>query len=58
MKIKILKCSDSRTWYNSRIGEVFDVRRIDTDRYWTKPNPNDPYSGWNYILFEDCEVFY
>lgn len=57
MKIKVIKCSDSRLWYSSRLNEVFDVRRIDTDCYWTKPNPEDPYAGWNYVLFEDCEIY-
>lgn len=57
MKIKITNCSDSRYWYAKKIGEVFDVRRIDSDRYWTKPNPDDPYAGWNFILFEDCEIY-
>ena len=56
MKIKITKASTNRMWYDKRVGDTFDVRRIDSDSYWVKPNPEDPYSGWNYVPFEDCEV--
>lgn len=57
MKIKITKSSNNRSWYDSRIGEVFHVRRLDRDCYWVKPNPDDPYPGWNYVPFEHCEVY-
>ena len=57
MKIKITKSSNNRSWYDNRIGEVFHVRRIDSDRYWCKPDPDDPYSGWNFVPFEHCEVY-
>lgn len=56
MKIKITKASNNRMWYDKRVNETFDVRRIDSDSYWVKPNPEDPYAGWNYVPFEDCEV--
>ena len=52
MKIKITKSSNNRSWYDGRIGEVFHVRRIESDCYWVKPDPDDPYAGWNYVLFE------
>lgn len=55
MKIKITKCTDSRFWYAGLVGETYQVRRIDTDRYWCRPE-TDPYSGWNFVLFTDCEV--
>ena len=57
MKIKITKSSNNRSWYDKHIGEVFHVRRIDSDRYWCKPDPDDPYAGWNYVLFEHCEIY-
>ena len=57
MKIKITKSSNNRSWYDGRIGEVFHVRRIESDCYWVKPDPDDPYAGWNYVLFEHCEVY-
>ena len=57
MKIKITKASDNRMWYDKRVGEVFLVRRIDSDCYWLKPNPEDPYAGWNFVLFEHCEIY-
>ena len=57
MKIKITKASDNRMWYDKHIGEIFLVRRIDSDCYWCKPDPDDPYAGWNYVLFEHCEVY-
>ena len=41
MKIKITKSSNNRSWYDNRIGETFHVRRIDSDCYWVKPNPED-----------------
>lgn len=56
MKIKITKASNNRMWYDVRLGEVFHVRRIDSDCYWCKPDPEDPYGGWNYVPFEHCEV--
>ena len=57
MKIKITKSSNNRSWYDNRIGETFHVRRIDSNSYWVKPNPDDPYSGWNFVPFEHCEVY-
>ena len=57
MKIKITKASNNRMWYDTKVGETFDVRRIDSDSYWVKPNPDDPYAGWNYVLFEHCEIY-
>ena len=57
MKIKITKSSNNRSWYDNRIGEVFHVRRIESDSYWVKPDPDDPYAGWNYVLFEHCEIY-
>lgn len=57
MKIKITKASNNRMWYDNRQGEVFQVRRIDYNSYWVKPNPEDPYSGWNYVPFEHCEIY-
>ena len=56
MKIKITKASNNRMWYDTRINEVFHVRRIETKVYWVKPDPDDPYGGWNYVPFEHCEV--
>lgn len=55
MNIRITKCSDSRYWYANLIGAVYQVRTIDNDRYWCRPDI-DVYSGWNFILFTDCEV--
>ena len=57
MKIKITKSSNNRSWYDNRIGETFHVRRIESDSYWLKPNPDDPYSGWNFVPFEHCEIY-
>ena len=55
MKIKITKCSDSMFWYRAKIGEVFWVRHIDTDRYWVREQNDTGYL--NFILFTDCEVY-
>ena len=52
MKIKITKYSDSRFWYAKYVGEVFWVRRIDTDRYWCREQNETGYL--NFVLFEDC----
>ena len=57
MNIRITKCSDSRYWYANLVGEVYHVRRIDYNSYWVKPNPDDPYSGWNFVPFEHCEIY-
>ena len=56
MKIKITKASNNRMWYDAHINDIFDVRRIDNKVYWVKATPEDPYSGWNYVPFEHCEV--
>lgn len=56
MKVRITTCSDSLYWYSKLIGDVYQVRRIDSDRYWVRPELNE-YSGWNFILFEDCENY-
>lgn len=56
MKVKITGCSDPMFWYANRVGWAYQVRRIDSDRYWVRPEI-DEYSGWNFILFEDCEIY-
>lgn len=55
MKIKIKRCQDSRFWYNKHIGEILQVIRIDTDRYWCREL--DPWGCINFVLIEDCEVY-
>lgn len=59
MKIKITKASNNRMWYDTKLNEVYEVKGIDSDScsYWVWPNPSDPYAGWNYVLFEHCEVY-
>ena len=57
MKIKITKASNNRMWYDTKLNEVYDVRRIDSDSYWVRPDPADPYAGWNFVLFEHCEIY-
>lgn len=54
MKVKILKCSDSRLWYNSCINKTYEVRRIEGNLFWVRPEI-DAYSGWNWLYAEDCE---
>lgn len=56
MKVKIVGCSDSMFWYAGRVGWVYQVRRIDSDRYWVRPEI-DEYSGWNFIKIEDCKEY-
>ncbi len=56
MKVKIVGCSDSRYWYAGRIGWVYQVRRIDSDRVWVRPEI-DAYSGWNFILNVDYKEY-
>lgn len=34
LKIKIIGCSDSAWWYDSRIGEIFDVVDMDEEDFW------------------------
>ena len=35
MKVKIVKCTNSRYWYSSRIGEEFDVdNKWHDDRFY------------------------
>ena len=54
MKIKILKCSDTSLWYNSKQGEVLKVHRIEPNLYWCKEG--DEYGCLNFVLISDCEV--
>ncbi len=54
MRIKILRCSDSLFWYNSRINETFYVQRIESDRYWVREEDTTGYL--NFVLFKDCEI--
>lgn len=54
MKIRVTGCSDSLFWYSKKVGEVYQVRRIDKDCYWVRPE-TDAYSGWNFVLISDCE---
>jgi len=55
MKVRIIKCSDSRLWYSKLINEVVLVRRIDNDTYWVREN--DEFAGWNWIFQNDCEEY-
>lgn len=55
MKIRVTGCSDSLFWYSKKLGEVYQVRRIDEDCYWVRPE-TDAYSGWNFVLISDCEI--
>jgi hypothetical protein len=52
MKVKIIKSSDPRYWYSTKLNEVYQVRRIDTDCVWVRPE-TDQYAGWNFIKNED-----
>lgn len=57
MKIKILKCSDSRLWYNKYIGETFDVayrtREYSEVCYWVREGLE--YNCLNFVKQIDCE---
>jgi hypothetical protein len=53
MKVKIVGCSDSRYWYANRIGWVYQVVRIDTDRVWVRED--NKFAALNFILDSDFE---
>lgn len=53
MKIKILLCSDSIFWYNKYTGEIFDIVRESSDRYWVRER--DQYGCLNFVMKTDCE---
>ena len=54
MLIRITNCKDPLLWYASHIGEVFQVHKIGTDRFWTR-EPND-WGCLNFVLKEDCKT--
>lgn len=56
MKVKILRCHDPRMWYNSCIGEEFDIYRLEAEEglIWCHSLP--PLRSINFVYEEDGEV--
>lgn len=58
MKIKIIDSRDVLYWYSERIGETFNVVRIEKIEgiiyYWVRTN--DRYNSLNFVLESDAEV--
>lgn len=58
-KIKILRCKDGMLWYNTRIGEVFDVQFIQQEGsygvvyLWVRTG--DAYNTLNWVDEKDVE---
>ena len=58
-KIKILRCKDGMIWYNTRIGEVFDVQFIQQEGscgvvyLWVRTG--DAYNTLNWVDEKDVE---
>jgi len=53
MRVKIVKCSRDRAWYNDKIGEIFCVSSEQSDRF-TVWLGND---NWTYTILKlDCEI--
>lgn len=58
MYIKVIACQDSRFWYNSHIGNKFEVTKIESDRVWViAPATNLwKYNTLNFVLNCDYVV--
>ena len=54
MLIKITSCKDTSLWYNSKIGEVLKVHRIEPTAYWCRED--DEYGCLNFVYKNDCIV--
>lgn len=58
MKIKIIDSRDVLYWYSERIGETFNVVRIEKIEgviyYWVRTN--DRYNSLNFVLESDTKV--
>ena len=58
LKLKIKSSSDILYWYSKRIGEVFDIVRIEriggVVHYWVKTS--DVYNTLNFVLESDAEL--
>ncbi len=58
VRIKVLDSKDAMYWYTERIGEVFNVVRIEKIEgiiyYWVRTN--DRYNSLNFVLESDAEV--
>lgn len=63
MKIRVLKCSDSRYWYSDLIGQLLEVYRVEKnirpdqgipgDVYWCREGGT--YNPINFVLKSDAE---
>ena len=58
MEIKIVESSDQLYWYSKRIGEVFNVIRIERIdgivHYWVKTG--GVFNTLNFVLESDAEI--
>lgn len=63
MHIKIIACQDSRFWYNSQIGNKFEVTKIESDRVWViapatrfwKYNTLNFVMNCDYVVLDDYD---
>lgn len=59
-EIRIVACSDSRLWYNSRIGETFRAVRVEKFLpenkvvFWVRTGGK--WNTLNFINFQDVEL--
>lgn len=54
MKIKITSCKDSSLWYNSLLGQEFDVVKLGPNFAWVREP--DEYACLNYVMIQDYVV--
>ena len=50
--IKIEFCSDQLFWYNSHVGEFFEVLKTEEDVYWVR----EPSGYKNIVLKKDATI--
>lgn len=55
-KIRITKANLSRTWYNARIGEEFEVIRTYHEDKTYLVRTKDAFNTSNIVYQDDCEL--
>ena len=55
-KIRITKANKQRMWYNSQIGDVFDVIRTFNDDKTYLVRTKDYFNTSNIVYQDDCEL--
>jgi hypothetical protein len=56
MLVEIKKCSDKDSWYETEIGNIFDVANAGGDEWFVKKDRDDAKLQWRCIKKDDVII--